>query len=68
MSSDEIVVLDVIHAARLAIEFKQDMDKAEFLEDIKTQSAILHQLMVMGKRSSDCHQSIGMSIPIFPGK
>jgi uncharacterized protein with HEPN domain len=49
MSSDEIVVIDVIHAARLAIEFKQDMDKAEFLEDIKTQSAVLHQLMVMGE-------------------
>ena len=39
MSPDEVVVLDIIRAARLAID----------LEDIKTQSAVLHQLMVMGE-------------------
>jgi uncharacterized protein with HEPN domain len=49
MTPDEIVVLDIIRAARLAIEFTQNMDKAEFLDDIKTQSAVLHQLMVMGE-------------------
>ena len=49
MSPDEIIVLDVIRAARLAMDFKQGLDKAEFLEDIKTQSAVLHQLMVMGE-------------------
>jgi uncharacterized protein with HEPN domain len=41
--------LDIIHAARLAMDFTQGLDKAEFLKDIKTQSAVLHQLMVMGE-------------------
>ncbi len=49
MSPDEIIMLDIIHAARLAMDFKQGLDKTEFLEDIKTQSAVLHQLMVMGE-------------------
>lgn len=49
MSPDEVVVLDIIRAGRLAIAFKEGMDKAEFLADIKTQSAVLHQLMVMGE-------------------
>lgn len=49
MSPDEIVILDIIRAARLAMEFKQGLDKATFLEDMKTQSAVLHQLMVMGE-------------------
>ena len=49
MSPDEIVVLDIIRAARLAMEFKQGLDKTTFLEDVKTQSAVLHQLMVMGE-------------------
>ncbi len=49
MSHDEIILLDVIRAARLAMEFKRGMDKDEFLQDKKTQSAILHQLMVMGE-------------------
>ena len=66
MSPDEIVVLDVIHAARLALGFKQNMDKAEFLEDIKTQSAILHQMMVMGeaaKRLSSDYRDEHSDIP-----
>ena len=49
MSQDDVILLDIIHAARLAVEFKQGLDKDEFLQDIKTQSAVLHQLMVMGE-------------------
>jgi len=49
MSRDETILLDIARVARLVLEFKQGMDKAAFLKDIKTQSAILHQLMVMGE-------------------
>ena len=49
MPRDEAILLDVAQAARLVLTFKQGMDKAAFLQDIKTQSAILHQLMVMGE-------------------
>ena len=66
MSPDEIVVLDIIHAARLAIDFKQGLDKVTFLEDIKTQSAVLHQLMVMGeavKRLSMAYRNEHLHIP-----
>jgi uncharacterized protein with HEPN domain len=66
MSPDEVVVLDIIHAARLAIEFKRGLDKAEFLADIKTQSAVLHQLMVMGeavKRLSLAYRNEHAHIP-----
>ena len=49
MSQDEVVLLDIIRAARLAMEFKHGMSKDQFLQDIKTQSAALHQLMVMGE-------------------
>lgn len=49
MSHDEVILLDIIRAIRLAIEFAQGIDKDSFLRDIKTQSAVLHQLMVMGE-------------------
>lgn len=49
MSRDETTLLDIARAAHLVIEFKQGMDKETFLKDIKTQSAILHQLMVIGE-------------------
>ncbi len=49
MSRDETTLLDISRAARLVIELKQGMDKEAFLKDIKTQSAILHHLMVIGE-------------------
>lgn len=49
MYQDEATLLDIARAAQLVLEFKKDLNKAAFLEDIRTQSAILHQLMVMGE-------------------
>ncbi len=49
MSRDEGNLLDILKAARLAIEFKGQTDKAEFLADLKTQSAVLHQLLIIGE-------------------
>jgi len=49
MEHDRSTLLDIVRAGELVQEFKAGMDKASFLEDFKTQSAILHQLMVMGE-------------------
>ena len=52
MHRDEATLLDIAAAARLVLKFKEGMDKAAFLDDIKTQSSVLHQLMVMGEAVS----------------
>jgi uncharacterized protein with HEPN domain len=49
MPRDEAILLDIARAAHLVLEFQQGLDKSAFLNDIKTQSAILHQLMVLGE-------------------
>jgi len=49
MARDEAVLLDIVRAARLVTTFRQDMTKTAFFDDLKTQSAILHQLMVVGE-------------------
>jgi len=46
---DDAHLLDILKGARLAIEFKGLAGKAEFLEDAKTQSAVLHQLLIIGE-------------------
>ena len=56
MSRDNVIVLDIPRAARLSIEFLGGTDKPNFLKDVKTQSAVLHQLLLIGeavKRLSD---------------
>jgi len=49
MARDDATVVDILNAARLARTFVEGMDKAAFLEDAKTQSAVLHQLLVLGE-------------------
>jgi uncharacterized protein with HEPN domain len=49
MSRDDATLLDMLKAARLVVAFKGKLTKKAFLRDIKTQSAILHQLLVIGE-------------------
>jgi uncharacterized protein with HEPN domain len=56
MSRDDATLVDIVRAARLAVEFLGDYGRDDFFGDAKTQSAILHQLLLLGeavKRLSD---------------
>lgn len=66
MHRDDATLLDIATAARLVLAFTEGMDKADFLDDIKTQSSVLHQLMVLGeavKRLSDDFRARHPEIP-----
>jgi uncharacterized protein with HEPN domain len=66
MSRDRAVLLDMLTAAERIIEFRQGMDRDGFLDDFKTQAAVLHQLMVLGeatKRLSDETRAAAPEIP-----
>ena len=49
MRRDEVTLLDIAKAAHLVLSFIKNMTKEDFLEDVKTQSAVLYQLLVMGE-------------------
>jgi uncharacterized protein with HEPN domain len=66
MSRDETTLLDIVRAARLVLEFKRGMNKPAFLKDIKTQSAVLHQLMVMGEAVKRLSQDFRTRHPEIP--
>ena len=66
MSRDDATLLDLARAARLAREFVQGMDQAAFLADVKTQSAVLHQLLILGeaaKRLSPSFRDAHSQVP-----
>ena len=46
MPRDDEILLDIARAASLILQFKQDVSEDDFYQDLKTQSAILHQLLV----------------------
>jgi uncharacterized protein with HEPN domain len=49
MPRDEAFLLDVLTACRRVVAFKEGFDKDAFLGDLKTQSAVLHQLLIVGE-------------------
>ena len=49
MHRDDDTIFDILHAARLILQFKAGMTQDEFRKDPKTQSAILHQLTIIGE-------------------
>lgn len=48
-SRDSASLLDMSNAARLALEFTQNMSQTEFAADLKTQSAVLYQIAILGE-------------------
>jgi uncharacterized protein with HEPN domain len=66
MPRDEATLLDIVTAARLAIEFRGELDKDAFLADLKTKAAVVHELLVLGeavKRLSSSFRSKVHEIP-----
>jgi len=49
MSKDDAYVLDMLRAASLARQFAEACTEAQLLDDVKTQSAVLHQLTMLGE-------------------
>ena len=49
MRRDEATLLDIAHAAREVQDFIQGFEKNVFLGDLKTKSAVLYQLLVIGE-------------------
>ena len=66
MSRDDAVLLDMLIAAHRAVEFSTGVTRDQLGSDLKTQSAILHQLLVLGKaakRLSDAFRDVHSESP-----
>ena len=65
-SRDRASLLDIARSARLVLEFGAEMSQLEFEADLKTQSAVLYQISIMGeavKRLSPEFRSQSTEIP-----
>ena len=68
MSRDDATVLDILRAARRAVTFKKGIRKRRFLRDEKTQSAIVHQLLVLGEATKRLSADFRARYPEVPWK
>jgi uncharacterized protein with HEPN domain len=68
MWRDDATLLDVLRAARLTVEFRGRLDKTAFLSDLKTQAAVLHELLVLGEAAKRLSGTFRDSHPEVPWK
>jgi uncharacterized protein with HEPN domain len=66
MHRDEATLLDIVRAARLIQDFVDDLDKEAFIADVKTQSAVLHQLLVLGEATKRLSHEFRAENPDVP--
>jgi len=68
MWRDDATLLDILRAARLALEFRGQLEKAAFLTDLKTQAAVLHELLVLGEAAKRLSAAFREEHPDVPWK
>lgn len=63
---DEIVLMDITNAAKLIAAFIEGFIEDEFIDDLKTRSAVLYHLTVIGeatKRLSPEFRQVNSQVP-----
>ena len=66
MSRDPAYLLDILKAARLVQEFVEGMDRTAFDDDLKTQSAVIRQLEIIGEATRRLSSAFRASHPDIP--
>src|SRR5690606_20285751 len=64
----KITIQEIILACEHAVEFVQGMTFEQFLDDIKTQSAVQHQILILGEAVKRLPQHLKLQYPTIPWK
>ncbi len=63
---DAVYIAEVRDAIRLAQEFTEGMTRDEFLQDLKTQSAVVRQLEIIGEACGHVSRATRHAYPEIP--
>jgi len=66
MHRDEVVIQDIVNAARLVVDFVKGFDRETFIDDLKTRSAVLYQLTVIGEAVKRLSKEFRAEYPQIP--
>jgi uncharacterized protein with HEPN domain len=63
---DRATLLDITRSARLVLDFSQNLSQKSLAQDLKSQSAILHQLLVIGEATKRLSSDFREQNPQIP--
>lgn len=66
MLRDEASLLDIVRAGELILEFAHGLDREQLASDLRTQSAILYQIAIMGEATKRLSRRFREQHPAIP--
>ena len=66
MQANDETLMEVYNAASLAVEFAGGMNKTAFMLDTRTHSAVLYQLLILGRAARRLGDEFRTGHPDFP--
>lgn len=66
MLRDEAALLDIVRAGQLILEFAQGLDYSQLEADLRSQSAVLYQITVMGEATKRLSREFREQHPEVP--
>jgi uncharacterized protein with HEPN domain len=66
MSRDEASLLDIVRAGELILQFAEGLDRNQLESDLRTQSAILYQITIMGEATKRLSREFRKQHPEAP--
>ncbi|NJN87914.1 MAG: DUF86 domain-containing protein [Leptolyngbyaceae cyanobacterium SL_7_1] len=66
MSRDNASLLDIVRAGQLILQFAQGLDREQLDSDLRTQSAILYQIAIMGEATKRLSREFREQNPEVP--
>ncbi|HBL13221.1 MAG TPA: hypothetical protein DD379_17845 [Cyanobacteria bacterium UBA11162] len=66
MNRDKEIVFDLIRASSLILEFVKNLDYENFVEDLKTQSSVLYQIVIIGEAVNRLSPAFIQAYPEIP--
>jgi uncharacterized protein with HEPN domain len=68
MWRDDALLLDILDCSLRALEFSKGADYERFQKDAQLQSAVLHQLLIVGEAASKTSEECRIKYPDLPWK
>ncbi|ACK70872.1 protein of unknown function DUF86 [Gloeothece citriformis PCC 7424] len=66
MNRDNEIILDLVRAIRLILQFTEDLDFNTFSTDLKTQSSVLYKIVIIGEAVNRLSPEFAKTYPQIP--
>ncbi len=66
MQRDQVYLLDILEAAKLAISYGEGVEKEDFINDIQLQDSVVRRIEIVGEASRRISENTRSELPQIP--